>query len=218
MFDLTLSFDNGPEPGVTPGVLDLLARERILTTFFVLGDKLADPTRRRLAEQAHAQGHWIGNHTMHHVVPLGDAGDPQAAAEEEIDGCQALLGELSHPDRLFRPFGRGGLLGPHLLSTPALERLRNGRHTMVLWNSIPRDFADPEGWVATALEQCQQQPWTLMVLHDLPNGAMNHLPRFIEAARAAGARFRQDFPPSCTPLVRGEITGPIDTFVRRPAV
>jgi hypothetical protein len=47
---------------------------------------------------------------------------------------------------------------------------------------------------------------------------MNHLPRFIEAARAAGARFRQDFPPSCTPLVRGEITGPIDTFVRRPAV
>ena len=29
MFDLTLTFDNGPEPDITPGVLDLLARERL---------------------------------------------------------------------------------------------------------------------------------------------------------------------------------------------
>ena len=47
MFDLTLSFDNGPEPGTTPRVLDILAARGIKTTFFVIGEKLADPERRR---------------------------------------------------------------------------------------------------------------------------------------------------------------------------
>ena len=41
MFDLTLTFDNGPEPGVTPRVLDILGERGIKTTFFVIGEKLA---------------------------------------------------------------------------------------------------------------------------------------------------------------------------------
>ena len=48
MFDLTLTFDNGPEPGVTPRVLDILRERGIKTTFFVIGEKLGDPERRRL--------------------------------------------------------------------------------------------------------------------------------------------------------------------------
>ena len=66
MFDLTLSFDNGPEPDVTPAVLDILARRNLRATFFVIGDKLAQPGRRALAERAHAEGHWIGNHSYTH--------------------------------------------------------------------------------------------------------------------------------------------------------
>jgi peptidoglycan/xylan/chitin deacetylase (PgdA/CDA1 family) len=34
VFDLTLTFDNGPEPGVTPRVLDILGQCAIKTTFF----------------------------------------------------------------------------------------------------------------------------------------------------------------------------------------
>jgi peptidoglycan/xylan/chitin deacetylase (PgdA/CDA1 family) len=215
MFELTLTFDNGPEPDITPGVLDLLARENIRSTFFVLGDKIADPARRRLAERARAEGHWIGNHTMHHKVPLGEAPDPAAAAAEEIDGTQALLGELIHPERLFRPFGRGGAIGQHLLSRAALDRLSAGGYTMVLWNAIPRDWAEPDAWVETALAQCRAQAWTLMVLHDLPTGAMRHLERFIGLARAAGARFRQDFPPECVPIVRGKPMQPLDAYVNK---
>jgi peptidoglycan/xylan/chitin deacetylase (PgdA/CDA1 family) len=60
MFDLTLTFDNGPEPDITGAVLDTLARHGLKSTFFVLGHKLAQPERRRLAERAHAEGHWIG--------------------------------------------------------------------------------------------------------------------------------------------------------------
>ena len=102
MFDVTLTFDNGPEPDVTPRVLDILAARAIKTTFFVIGEKLEDPARRQLAVRAHDEGHWIGNHTFTHTVPLGQQRDPQTA-RHEIGRTQAAIGELSHPRRWFRP-------------------------------------------------------------------------------------------------------------------
>ena len=115
MFDLTLSFDNGPEPGATPAVLEVLARRSVRATFFVIGKKLAEPERHALAERA--------------------------------------------------------------------------------------------------LAQCRAQPWTLMVLHDLPTGAMRHLDRFLDTVGAAGARIRQDFPPACVPIVEGVPVLPLDDYV-----
>ena len=43
---VTLSFDNGPDPDITPQVLDILARRGVRTTFFVMGRKLAEPALR----------------------------------------------------------------------------------------------------------------------------------------------------------------------------
>ena len=63
MTDLTLTFDNGPDPETTPQVLDVLARRGIRATFFVVGERLAAPGGHALAAAAQAAGHWIGNHT-----------------------------------------------------------------------------------------------------------------------------------------------------------
>ena len=210
--NVTLTFDNGPEPSVTPHVLEVLERERILTTFFVLGAKLADPARRKLAEQAHAAGHWIGNHTMTHDTPLGKLTEAGAARREILD-TQKLLGNLAHPDRLFRPFGGGGALGPHLLNQEAVDVLQQEKMTCVLWNAIPRDFDNPDGWTDLALEQCLAQPWTLLVLHDLPNGAMRHLSAFLRTLRDKGTIFHQDFPTQCVPIRRGQVIGGVGSYV-----
>ena len=212
MFDLTLSFDNGPEPDVTPAVLEALARRDIRTTFFVIGAKLQDPERRALCERAHAEEHWIGNHTFTHSVPLGERPEPDIAADE-IGRTEALIGDLAHPSRLFRPFGGGGNLDKRLLKGSVVDYLVERRYTCVLWNAIPRDWDDPDGWVDRALDQCRSQDWTLMVLHDLPTGAMRHLEGFLDRAGAAGARFRQDFPPDCLPIRSGEKVLPIDDYV-----
>ena len=209
---VTLTFDNGPEPGVTERVLEVLKSAGIAATFFVLGTKLADPARRALAERAHAEGHWIGNHTMTHGTPLGRLRE-RGAARREIQEAQKLLGNLAHPDRLFRPFGGGGALGPHLLNTEALDVLKEARMTCVLWNAIPRDFENPDGWTDLALEQCLSQPWTLLVLHDLPNGAMKRLESFIASLRAEGAVFHQSFPPECVPIKQGQVIGGLGSYV-----
>ena len=212
MFDLTLSFDNGPEPEVTPRVLDTLGRRGIKATFFVIGEKLRDPERRLLAARAHQEGHWIGNHTYTHSVPLGLQHDP-GAAQREIARTQALIGDLAHPQRWFRPFGGGGNLDDRLLKPSVVEHLCAGGYSCVLWNSIPHDWDDPEGWVDRALAQCRSQDWSLMVLHDLPTGAMRHLETFLDSASKAGARFRQEFPPDCVPIRAGKIVLPIEPYV-----
>jgi len=216
MRDVTLTFDNGPEPDVTPGVLDVLARAEVPASFFVLGHKIADPARRRLAERAAAEGHWIANHTYSHDTPLGNL-PGRDVPEAEIGRTQALIGDLAHPDRLFRPFGGGGALGPHLLSRPVADYLIEGGYTCVLWNAIPRDWADPDGWVETAMAQLAALDHALIVVHDLPTGAMAHLERFIDKVRDAGGTFRQDFPEDCVPLRRGRVTGDFAACVTETA-
>lgn len=212
MRDVTLTFDNGPEPEVTPGVLDTLARKAVPATFFVVGHKLSDPRSRALAERAVSEGHWIGNHTYTHDTPLGEMDGP-GVPEAEIGRTQALIGDLVHPEKLFRPFGGGGIIGPHLLSPAALDYLAHGGFTCVLWNVIPRDWEAPETWPERALELMRPLPWSLVVVHDLPTGAMRHLGRFIDMVRAEGGRFRQDFPPDCLPLRSGREALPMAPYV-----
>jgi len=211
---ITLSFDNGPEPEVTPQVLDTLRRHGIRSTFFVVGEKLQ--RRRNLAQGAHAEGHWIGNHTFTHRVPLGQIAEPGAAVAE-IERTEGLIGDLAHARRLFRPFGRGGALGRHLLNREAADHLQQNAYTCVLWNVICNDWSHPDGWVERALALALARPHALVVLHDLPTGAMRDLDRFIAAANDRGATFAQDFPDDCVPIERGKLTGKIETYVSDPA-
>lgn len=211
LFDLTLSFDNGPTADVTPFVLDVLARRGIESTFFVIGEKVARPENHALAERAHAEGHWIGNHTWSHSLPFGLMQPDDANAE--FNRTQQAIGRLAHPHRFFRPCGQGGNLDRRLLSRPVLDHLAKARATIVLWSALPRDWQDPEGWVERALEQCAAIPWSLMVLHDLPTGAMRHLDRFLGTVADRGGRIRQEFPPDCLPMVDGEIRFGIEGYL-----
>lgn len=211
MFDLTLSFDNGPTPDVTPLVLDVLARRGVKSTFFVIGEKLAHGNNRALSERAHAEGHWIGNHTWSHSLPFGLM--TPDAANAEFDRTQAAIGPLAHPHRYFRPYGQGGNLDNRLLSRPVLDHLARQKATIVLWSALPRDWQDPEGWVERALDQVTARPWSLMVLHDIPNGAMRHLDRFIASVQERGGRIRQEFPPDCLPMLDGEMRFGIDGYL-----
>jgi peptidoglycan/xylan/chitin deacetylase (PgdA/CDA1 family) len=213
---VTLSFDNGPEPDVTPRVLDSLARAGIPASFFVIGKKLLAREGRALAERAHAEGHWIGNHTFTHGTPLGETTDPNIAALE-IGRTEDLIGDLARPSPLFRPFGGGGHLDTRLLKPSVVDHLTRHAYTCVLWNVVPRDWVDPVDWVDRCIVECRAKPWSLVVLHDLPTGAMDHLDRFLDRMSSEGVTFRQDYPPECVPIRDGKIIAPIDGIVRPAA-
>lgn len=190
---VTLTFDNGPTPAVTPGVLDILARRGLRTTFFVIGQKLRDPAAAALMSEAHAAGHWIGNHTFTHSVAFGD--EPDATyATSEIEDTQALIGPFAHPAKLFRPYGNSGKIGPHLLSRAAATLLLAKRYCCVIWNSVPRDWCDPDGWVDRCIADVQARDWTVAVLHDVANACLPRLPELLDRLDELGVEFRQDFP------------------------
>jgi peptidoglycan/xylan/chitin deacetylase (PgdA/CDA1 family) len=201
---VTLTFDNGPTR-VTAQVLDLLAQRGLLATFFLVGERLRRPGARELAERALREGHHIGNHSLTHATPLGVNDDP-AEAEREIDGMQALLGDLVPGERFFRPFGGGGHIDRNLLGRHAVDHLMRGRYTCVLWSSVPRDWENPEGWPDVCLADLDARPWSVVVLHDLPTGAMARLPAFLDALDARGIEVVHEFPEDCVPIRFGRPT------------
>jgi peptidoglycan/xylan/chitin deacetylase (PgdA/CDA1 family) len=199
---LTLTFDNGPSPGTTEHVLDVLARYKLPATFFLVGNEIQGEGRRT-AERIKAAGQRIGNHTMTHGTPLGRRRDLDHA-EREIGDTEELIGALAESPPLFRPNG-GGVSRSHLLSAAAADYLAHHGYTVVTWNSVPRDWEAPSnGWIDRALGDIRRLDWTLLVLHDRggDKGAMAHLPRFLDLALRE-ATVVGDFPPDCLPMIGG---------------
>ena len=214
---VTLTFDNGPDPGgTTAWVLDVLRDHGVLASFFVTGAQLSLPGALALAQQARGAGHWIGNHTFSHSVQFGDSDDP-GLPDREIGATQDLIGELSHPRRLFRPYAGGGALSPSLLSEAAIRYLSAGGYTMALWNSVPRDWEGGTDWIDRCLDDVAARDWTVVVLHDWPTGAMEHLPALLKRLDLAGAEIVQEIAPDCLPIDAGQVTGDLAAMTAAPA-
>lgn len=203
---IVLSFDNGPHAVGTQQLLQVLAKRSLTATFFLVGSNLQVPPSRELAMHIRDAGHRIGNHTFTHGIPLGRR-PGREVAEREIGETQALLAGLSS-ERLFRPNGEKGQLGPHLLSQDACRYLQEQRFTVVTWNCVPADWIPPDGsWVARAQAIMRAQDWTAIVLHDhrLATG-MHPLEHFLDTLIAQGYEFTNEFPPETVLMRNGQPT------------
>jgi peptidoglycan-N-acetylglucosamine deacetylase len=212
MHHVTLTFDNGPTPGTTERVLDVLDRAGIRATFFVIGRNLSDPSAVALMRDAHAAGHWIGNHTLTHTVALGDRPDAEYAATE-IGETQARIGGLSLPYKLFRPYGNDGLIGPHLLSRAAVSYLLQGQYSCVIWNCVPGDWRDSDGWLEACVAEVAAQEWSVVVLHDIANACAARLPELIDRLNGMGVQWEQAFPDSVVLTRCGKVFSLVPSYV-----
>jgi peptidoglycan/xylan/chitin deacetylase (PgdA/CDA1 family) len=173
-------------------------------TFFVVGDRLRDDRARRCAERAKAEGHRIGNHTLTHTVLLGEA--PIDVALGEVDEAERLLGNLADHPPLFRPYGKGGTIDHRLVGPGVLAHLRAGGYTCVLWNCVPRDWVDQEGWVERCVEQVAAVDWPVIAVHDVTGAVLPRLPELLDRLDDLGTTYTQEAPDACTPLRAGRPT------------
>lgn len=209
---LTLTFDNGPHPVGTPLVLQTLAKRRIMANFFPIGEKIAAEGGEALVAAVKQAGHRVGIHTLTHSLPLG-LGAPGFARHEITEG-QARLGTYAESPPLFRPYAGKGILGPHVLNQEAVEVLQQQGFTLVLWNSVPRDWELPtHGWVTRALEDIAAQPWTVMVLHDTRPEAMEHLGDFLDRLVLRDVEITQQLPDWVMPIQAGVARHPFAALV-----
>src|ERR1700692_1403897 len=62
-----LTYDDGPNPSVTPQLLDLLKEEGVPATFFVTGDAVKQTEAPAILRRMLAEGHTVGNHGQLHL-------------------------------------------------------------------------------------------------------------------------------------------------------
>lgn len=103
---IALTFDDGPNKPYTSEILDILKRDNVKATFFLIGENVEryPEVARRIANEGHA----IGNHTYRHPDLLAKGGIFKMG--REIDKTdRAILGATGVKVRLLRPpYGSGG--------------------------------------------------------------------------------------------------------------
>lgn len=184
--EVAITIDDGPDPTVTPAVLDLLEQQGVKATFFCIGERARrQPT---LCREIARRGHAVENHTMYHRhhfslrSPWGYVGELQAAQ----DALAAITGV--RPVFFRAPAGlRNVFLDPVL----ALFGLRLASWTRRGFDTRERD---PEAVLAKLLEGLQGGD--ILLLHD-GNAArtasgqpiiLEVLPPLLAALAAAGLR------------------------------
>lgn len=119
---VALTFDDGPMPGTTEAVLEILRRAGARATFFLVGENVS--RHPDLARRIVLEGHEIGNHTLSHHEALSLEGPARIAAE--IDGgARAIEDATGVGSRLFRmPNGFTGHWVPALLEARGLVHVK----------------------------------------------------------------------------------------------
>jgi peptidoglycan/xylan/chitin deacetylase (PgdA/CDA1 family) len=134
---LAITFDDGPNPAVTPKLLDLLAKHNARATFFLVGRFVRECPD--LTKEILARGHALGNHTYTH--PNLFLCGPRKT-EEELQRCADAIRQAAGVEpRWFRP--------PFGFRSPWLNKSvqRQGMRT-VMWTLIPGDWrVKPTEWL-----------------------------------------------------------------------
>jgi len=139
---LAITFDDGPNPAITPQLLDLLARYNVKSTFFVVG-KFARECPD-LVKEISARGHVVGNHTDSH--PNLFFCGPEETHHELLRCSDAVQhASWSAPIWFRPPFGYRSAWLSEIVH-------RQGMRT-VMWTLLPGDWrAKPVEWLTSRLQ------------------------------------------------------------------
>lgn len=170
-----LTFDDGPIPGVTPWVLDLLDKYGIKATFFLVGDNVRKhPEEFRMIVE---RGHRVGNHTYNHIKGTSYKASSYIANVDKAN-------ELIQSD-LFRP--PHGWMGYYQYHT--LRR----RYRIIMWDLVTRDYSKRlNGKQVFAKLRHYVRNGSIITFHDSLKSERNlkyALPRSIEWLQEQGYRF-----------------------------
>ena len=170
-----LTFDDGPIPGITPWVLDLLDKYNIRATFFCVGDNVRK--HPDIYKMVLDRGHRVGNHTFNHIQGI------RKFSKRYLENTR-LASEYIQSD-LFRP--------PHgHMRMPQFFTLRR-YYQIVMWDVVTRDYSKlmtPEQVFESVKKYTRDG--SVIVFHDSLKAEKNMkyaLPRSIEWLKEQGYIF-----------------------------
>jgi len=185
--EIALTIDDGPDPVVTPQVLDLLDRYEVRATFFCIGDKAA--RHPDLCREIVRRGHSIENHSQHHSHRFALLG--RSGFMRELQTAQTTLTAITgRQPQFFR--APAGLRNPFL--DPVLTKLGL---RLTSWSA--RGFDTRINDTAQVSQRLLRdlRPGAILLVHDgnaarTPAGTpviLDVLPAVMTAAKTAGLNF-----------------------------
>ena len=176
---VALTFDDGPNPHVTPIILKILKEHQIHATFFVVGRM----TQRYpdLVKQEIKEGHMVGDHSWNHAW-MNHLSSAQMI--QNLDRTQKILHTLipNTPISYFRP--------PYGASNHTLEQLVFQRGMSLVWWSV--DDEAYRGYPAEHLKQLvlsETKPGSIILMHDIQPQTAKALDDELTDLTARGIRF-----------------------------
>ena len=126
-----LTFDDGPCDKVTPKILDVLKKEKVPATFFIVGRQAE--RRKNILKRAHDEGHTLAVHSYSHDYK--EIYSSSNALLEDIEKCNNVIcsvtGEYSH---IYRFPG-----GSFTVAPEKIKAVTANGYTFVDWNASFRD-------------------------------------------------------------------------------
>ncbi len=179
---IALTFDDGPGPKNTAQVLEILKKNNIKATFFMVGQMVK--YFPQIAKQVAADGHVIGNHTWHHWYFQMDG----ATAASEIDRTADIIYKTTgEKTTLFRP--PGGFLNNGLA-----QYAKNKKYAVMMWSEESGDAERRSPQVPMLVKNVLKysKPGAIVLLHDGGGNrskSVKALPEMIAGLKAQGYRF-----------------------------
>ncbi|MTJ16425.1 polysaccharide deacetylase family protein [Dolichospermum sp. UHCC 0299] len=177
---IALTFDDGPWPSSTAKVLDILKKNNIKGTFFVVGQNVKnypDLTKRVVTD-----GHIIANHTWHHWYHHMNA---QTAAYEVANTTDIIYKTTGIKTSLFRPPGGN-------MRNGVAAYAKSNKYAVIMWSSDSMDYSRPG--VPRLINNIfrEAKPGGIVLMHD-GGGDRSHtvkaLPEIISKFRKQGYEF-----------------------------
>ncbi|MER6958154.1 MULTISPECIES: polysaccharide deacetylase family protein [unclassified Streptomyces] len=152
---MVLTFDDGPDPRYTPGILDTLAEYEVPAMFFVCGEMAAD--NQELLGRMADEGHIVGNHTWSH--PLLTGLTRRRIRSEMSRTCDVIEEGYGERPRWFRaPYGAWNRAAFQLGAELGMEPLA--------WTVDSLDWTSPgTGAIVERVEQ-GAAPGVVVLSHD----------------------------------------------------
>ncbi len=171
----SLSFDDGPDPNLTPRLLDHLRQFQARATFFVIGEKaIRHPDLIKCIVE---QGHEIGNHSYSHpyMLKLSDG-----ELLRQIDRTQyAVFDACGRWPTLFR--------APH-------GRMKKHQRTMLefnrqikccYWSLDPKDWRDQDAAIIASRIVGEVRRGDIVLTHDVLETSVNGVQDALQAIEAS---------------------------------
>ncbi len=150
---LYLTFDDGPVPGVTPSVLEMLEKYQARGTFFCVGDNVKK--HPRVMDEVIAAGHSFGNHTFHH---MNGWNTPTESYWEDVLRCEQIMNEHGVYPAFFRP--------PYGRIRRGQRRLVQQKYEIAMWSHLSGDF-DPALDIKQSVKALKKaDKGAILVFHD----------------------------------------------------